>query len=99
MKGRWKILRYAPEFSLATQAQIPAALCAIHNFIREVDPGEITQYANITVDPEPFRGSQGSLASSVVGRAEREQSLKIRDKVAKDMWAKYQEYLHRQAMH
>ena len=34
LKRCFQILLVAPEYSLEIQAQIPAALCAIHNFIR-----------------------------------------------------------------
>jgi len=38
MKHRFRILLLAPEYSLEIQARIPAALAAIHNFIRSHDP-------------------------------------------------------------
>ncbi len=40
LKQRFRILLLAPEYSLNIQAQIPVALCSIHNFIRIHDPGE-----------------------------------------------------------
>jgi len=33
LKWRFRILLLAPEYGLDVQAQIPTALCAIHNFI------------------------------------------------------------------
>jgi hypothetical protein len=33
LKRHFKILLLAPEYNLEIQARIPAALCAIHNFI------------------------------------------------------------------
>jgi hypothetical protein len=38
MKRQWRILVIPPEYDLDTQAHIPAALCAIHNFIQILDP-------------------------------------------------------------
>jgi hypothetical protein len=37
MKHHFQILQLAPEYTLYMQVQIPAALCAIHNFIHEHD--------------------------------------------------------------
>lgn len=37
LKHRFCILLLAPEYSLEIQARIPAALCAVHNFIRVHD--------------------------------------------------------------
>ena len=41
LKCRFRILILPPEFSMRIQAQIPPALCAIHNFIQRYDPSEI----------------------------------------------------------
>ena len=38
LKQQWQILCLPPEFSMEVQARIPAALCAIHNFIQHLDP-------------------------------------------------------------
>ena len=40
LKRRFRILLLAPEYTLHIQARIPAALCAIHNFIIKHDPAE-----------------------------------------------------------
>jgi len=40
LKRRFRILLLAPEFDLDTQACIPSALCALHNFIRTHNPTE-----------------------------------------------------------
>jgi hypothetical protein len=37
------ILLIGPEYNLETQAQLPAALCAIHNFILEHDEDEVLE--------------------------------------------------------
>lgn len=38
VKRQWRILTVPAEYDLDTQARIPAALCAIHNFIQDLDP-------------------------------------------------------------
>ena len=40
LKWCFQILLIAPEYDLEVQARIPAALCAIHNFIQEHDLDE-----------------------------------------------------------
>ena len=40
LKHCFQILLLAPEYSIQIQARIPAALCAIHNFIRIHDPAK-----------------------------------------------------------
>ena len=40
LKWPFQILLIAPEYDLEIQAQIPAALCAIHNFIQKHDLDE-----------------------------------------------------------
>ena len=38
VKRQWRILVIPAEYDLDVQAHIPAALCAIHNFIQMLDP-------------------------------------------------------------
>jgi hypothetical protein len=40
LKHHFHILILSPRYNLQVQAQIPAALCTIHNFIHYHDPGE-----------------------------------------------------------
>ncbi|KIJ12996.1 hypothetical protein PAXINDRAFT_35541, partial [Paxillus involutus ATCC 200175] len=40
LKQQFCLLLLAPEYSLDIQAQIPAALCTVHNFILVHDPKE-----------------------------------------------------------
>ena len=37
LKRQWCILDSPPEYDMHIQARIPAALCAVHNFIRHFD--------------------------------------------------------------
>jgi DDE superfamily endonuclease len=46
LKNRFRILLLPPEYDMGTQARIPPALCALHNFIRHHDPLEIIDFDN-----------------------------------------------------
>jgi hypothetical protein len=48
LKQRFRILLIPPHYSLDFQARIPAALCALQNFIREFDADE----GAIPTDPQ-----------------------------------------------
>ena len=89
LKRRYRILQLAPEYNLDIQARIPAALCAVHNFILKFDP----------LDKEPI------LSNSTIDRndnneidinfteTEPETSASIRrDQIAEAMWQSYQQY-------
>ena len=47
LKRRFHILLLAPEYDMDVQAKVPPALCALHNFIRQHDPSNIEDYANL----------------------------------------------------
>ena len=59
LKRRFRILQLAPEYNIDTQSRLPAALSALHNFIRTQDPDD-TEMQEIGMDmvdedvPEPF---------------------------------------------
>ncbi|KAF8799608.1 hypothetical protein BYT27DRAFT_7085713 [Phlegmacium glaucopus] len=76
------------------QARLPAALAAIHNFIRNYDPEELNDF---TEAEDLERGFvSGELAAGQPGRAEREQANERRDEIASAMWMQYQaELQHR----
>ena len=38
VKQKWQILQLPPEYKMEIQVRILAALCAIHNFIQDLDP-------------------------------------------------------------
>ena len=55
LKRHFRILLLAPEYSLQIQARIPAALCAIHNFITILDPADdMTLTVDDDDDNAPF---------------------------------------------
>jgi hypothetical protein len=93
IKRRFRILLIAPEYSLAVQARIPAALCTLHNFIRHHDPeegalpklsdaGHHNAYQDATAD-------QGE----VEGEVEEGGGNARRDEIAQAMWDDYQRIL------
>ena len=95
LKCRFRILRLPPEYNMRIQAQIPAALAALHNFIRQYDPEEIRffedQSFNFPVGVHPE--SADELGSSPARSNERARASERRDKIAADMWEQYQRYL------
>jgi hypothetical protein len=90
LKRRFRILIVPPELDMHWQARLPAALAAIHNFIRDRDPMDIEDIMD-PVDPEP--GAQaGELAQGVPRAAEKDRKNQRRDRIAKEMWDQYVAY-------
>jgi hypothetical protein len=90
LKRRFRILLLAPEYSLQIQARIPAALCAIHNFISIHDPAEDTvddiddhNYDNPRLDHDHEASAADAAAAD-----DDEPSLN-RDRIAQAMWDDY----------
>ena len=90
---------------MGVQAQIPPALAALHNFIRQYDPQEIQMYDDELRD-EPLElqmalhpESAGELRTVSVTPNERRQANERRDKIADDMWEQYRDYLESGAAH
>lgn len=87
------------EYSLQTQAKIPCALAALHNFIRTHDPddeafedydfGEGSDEADHSCSPPPPPDHLGTHISP----AERVRAGKHRDQIAAEMWEGYQHEL------
>lgn len=78
---------------MRTQARLPAALGALHNFIRDNDPDDLGNFdddeENLYDGGQPFTGE---LAEGVPTRVEREQASQRQENIAKAMWAQYQQY-------
>jgi hypothetical protein len=74
------------------QARIPAALAAIHNFIRIHDPEELENFVEAE-DSEPGFVS-GELAAGQTRTAEKKRANARRDGIAAAMWVQYQAELH-----
>ena len=90
---------------MRTQALIPAALAALHNFIQEYDPQEIRRFDDegddddddddyqllaLRMGPQP--GSVGELGGQATP-AKRARANEMRDNIASAMWKQYQHYL------
>ena len=92
LKKHFRILRLAPEYSLEVQARIPAALCAIHNFIRIHDPAEDTVLAadndNDYDDNTALDRDHEAFAAAA---AENDTMSAKRDSIAQAMWDDYLE--------
>jgi hypothetical protein len=77
---------------MGIQAQIPAALCGIHNFIRFHDPAEgRLPDADYLPDDAPAANSEGAPAGN---RVPAHDDLHLmRDGIAEAMWVDYQHIL------
>jgi DDE superfamily endonuclease len=100
LKRRFRILVIPPEYSVKVQAQIPSALCAIHNFIKVHDPKEDelpnlgnSEYSSSIPNPGDDGVRQVNYAEDdVFDVADR------RDTIAQDMWDSYQNVLEARAL-
>jgi hypothetical protein len=97
LKRRFRILIIPPEYSVKVQAQIPSALCAIHNFIQIYDPKEDElpdighpEYSNNSI-PNP--GDDGVRQINYGEDDVLDDVAVRRDKIAQDMWVSYQTIL------
>ena len=88
LKRHFHILLIAPEYNLEIQARIPAALCAIHNFIQEHDPNEGELEEERTVFNEGLENEGGLPAPE-----DEPVANLLQDQIAQDMWDQYQELL------
>jgi len=88
LKRRFRILLLAPEYSLEIQARIPAALAAIHNFIRTYDADD--------EDPLATNGDNAGLGNfdgdggHTFART-RDDVDERRDQIAQAMWDDYRQ--------
>lgn len=92
---------------MRVQAQIPAALAALHNFIIQHDPmynaaAEVVTAADpvlgvrLSRDGQRILDDRGELASSrSATEEESEEGKAIRDEIATAMWVDYQHYVAR----
>lgn len=73
---------------MTIQAQIPPALCAIHNFICVHDADEIYEFDDDAQDLDTENYSD--LAQGPAGAAEKTRAGLKRDQIADAMWESYQ---------
>jgi hypothetical protein len=93
LKKRFRILRIGPEYNMTVQAQIPAALCALHNFIRIHD----SQEELLDEEYDDYDGNTGDGFVRQVRNIEDNNShgaiVRRRNQIAQSMWDSYQEIL------
>jgi len=85
LKRRFRILLLAPEYSLEIQARIPAALCAIHNFIRTYETDEDLTATN----SDDYIPNDHDRVASVAVAADLDVPSAKRDLIAQQMWDDY----------
>jgi hypothetical protein len=93
IRQRFRILLVAPEYDLHVQARIPAALCALHNFIRKHDPDEGPLHK--TSDPSDHGYYDSDSYPEATGEEEIDvanEASKRRDEIAQAMWDDYRRY-------
>lgn len=94
LKRKWRILQLPPEYKMEIQARIPAALCAIHNFIQDLDPEmffkpEFEAYRQAQMGEDDDVELFGDLGEGVVDAAEQCRAEVWQDQIAEEMWAEY----------
>jgi len=90
LKRRFCILQMGSAYCYPVQAQIPAALCAIHNFIR-IHDGEEEEEEDI-VDQQNDAGDL-FVRQGEDQRAENDAVVARRNNIAQKMWREYQAIL------
>jgi hypothetical protein len=98
VKRRFRILLISPEYKIGIQARIPAALCALHNYICTQDPGEgpLPQRAVFNDNPT----NQGQPNDVYHDQPDHDMIVEddtnannFRDRMAMEMWEDYQRIL------
>jgi hypothetical protein len=80
------------------QARIPAALAAIHNFIRIHDPDELEGFVEAEDMERGFVAQVGELAEGQTRTAEKRRANARRDGIAAEMWEQYQALLQERGL-
>jgi len=86
---------------MSIQALIPPVLAALHNFIQQYDPSEITSFveANDLIDFQMgYHEPVGVLGDSLMVNETRRANARW-DRITDDMWAQYQHYLKNRVVH
>ena len=91
----------AAEYSLSTQAKIPGAIAALHNFIHVHDPDDLAHDDgdnsddSETEDFEYFNTGDNPITPESLGghisQAEKDRASAKRDEIAMAMWNDYEE--------
>jgi hypothetical protein len=97
LKQRFRILLLPPHYPLDFQPRIPTALCALQNFIQEInrDEGEIpTDLYQAAYEPFPSDGNDDR-DSGFIGEEDDEGNSEVklrRMNIANEMWDSYLQY-------
>jgi hypothetical protein len=98
LKQRFRILLLPPHYPLDFQACIPAALCALQNFIQEIDcdegaiPTDSYQSAYTPFSPDIYDDHGGGFIAEDDDEANSEVKLR-RVNIANEMWDSYLNYM------
>jgi hypothetical protein len=93
LKKRFKILLLPPAYGMDIQARIPAALCALHNFIREHESDDDDQ----TLNQDGMAGIESDNDTAPEQAAgpdttDKDDIMAVRrDAIAQSMWDDYQQ--------
>jgi hypothetical protein len=101
IKHRWTILTHAPHYNMETQAQIPSALVALHNFILEHNESDLDCWIVDEQATDLLPGARQTLpidfgwllSSDRVLAGEKARAEQMRDQLANAMWTDYQRVL------
>jgi hypothetical protein len=100
-KRRFRLMNVAPEYSTETQAKIPCALVALHNFIRIADPDDFSDdgpghggprnntFTLREVDGDERREFPEEELGRFVSPAEKARAEAFRNAIAQEMWDNY----------
>jgi hypothetical protein len=80
---------------MKVQARIPAALCALHNFIQTYDPDLFDHEYSGSLLEHDYNVAWSELGKGPASTAERRRADQHRDRMAQEMWDNYLEE-HRQ---
>jgi hypothetical protein len=99
LKRCFRILLLAPEYNMDIQSRLPAALCALHNFIRTQDPDDETDIQELeigmdNVDDDVPGQFIPAVEPEAGGGRSRNQAIALRNRIASELWAQYQGVLH-----
>lgn len=89
LKHRFRILLLAPEYSLAIQARIPAALAVIHNFIWSHEPDDDESDNDNNDKPIGGRAENNDDEAEWAESGLNKPNTR-RDTIAQEMWDHYQ---------
>jgi hypothetical protein len=97
LKQRFRILLLPPHYPLAFQSRIPVALCALQNFIQEIDhdegaiPTDSYQSVYTPFSPDIYDDDNGFIAED---DDEANSEVKLRRiNIANEMWESYLNYM------